>query len=362
MKELCKNNWIKRIQVFVELSVFIIGFVLLLHVFTNIVSPKYLFNTEYSSPETEMWEGFDELQKNSLDFLFVGSSHFYNGVNPVVIYEKTGYTSYTMTCSGADMPTAYFLTNYALRTQKPQVVFLDVYAFFYDSFYNEAIFTKCVDGMKYSKAKMEAIKDWQEIDPTISTAYRVFPILDYHNRWEELTEYDFTYKEMKDSWMGFAPCFHYETVTHDSFMTGIDYELPVSDTMLLYFSKMVQLCNENGIQLILVEMPCEMWDAHLNDTVGILAEQYGVSFWDFNLPGVYDTLDLDLDKCFRDPNHLNMYGGTLFSYKLAEKLQTMGIMTSHTAKVTNYWNKQVAAWNEYYEQQVVDMFQVEEDE
>lgn len=352
-----KNVWMKKIQIFAEIIIFCLGFVIILNSITKLVMPKYLFNTSYSSPETEMWENFNSLPKNSLDCLFVGSSHFYNGINPVVIYDQSGYTSFTLACSGTDMTTAYLVTNYALRTQSPQVVFLDAYTFFNDCFYNESIFNKSTDGMELSIEKLEAIEEWQKKDTTISTTYRLFPILDYHNRWEELEEIDFTYEELKENWYGFAPSLHYETVTHDSYAAGIGYELPISDVMMSYFTSIVDLCNANGIQLVLLGMPCDMWDSHLNDTVGKIAKQYGVGFIDYNSPEMYETLSLDLEKYFRDPNHLNMLGGTIFSARFAEYMQVLELETQHSPKVDQKWEENVIQWNVYYENQLIKMFE-----
>lgn len=356
MENVGKNILVKKTKIALELLIFIVGTAWILQTLTGIVSPKYLFNTSYSSPETEMWEGFDALPKNSLDILYVGSSHFYNGINPVVIYNQTGYTGYDMTCSGQDMGTAYFLMKYALKTQKPQVIVLDAYSFFYDCFVNDAIFSKSVDGMKLSKVKMEAIRDWQQIYPEFRTDYRLFPILDYHTRWEELTEYDFLYEDLKDSWVGFAPSYHYETVEHNWYYEGFDYQLPTSNTMMSYFSKIVDLCNENGIRLVLLEMPCQMWNAYLNDTVGIIAETYGVEYWDYNPPEVFDSIGLDMDRSFRDPNHLNMHGGVIFSGKLAEKLLTLELKHGQNEFVISSWDKLVLEWDAHYEEKLAEMF------
>ena len=61
------------------------------------------------TPETEMWEQFYELDKNSIDMVFVGNSHVYNAINPAVIYEKSGIKSFDIATSNQDLFTSYYL-------------------------------------------------------------------------------------------------------------------------------------------------------------------------------------------------------------------------------------------------------------
>ena len=39
---------------------------------------------------------FDMAKKDQIDVLFIGSSHVINAVNPAVLYNEYGYTSYNM--------------------------------------------------------------------------------------------------------------------------------------------------------------------------------------------------------------------------------------------------------------------------
>ena len=105
-----------------------------------------------------------------------------------------------------------------------------------------------------------------------------------------------------------------------------NYEAYFSSDMLAEFEEMLQYCNENGIELILVNTPqpafdlvaChEYYEKNERRLLGI-CEQYGVDYYDFSLakPEIYEINA----KHFCDNEHLNRQGAEDFCYKLCEFL------------------------------------------
>ena len=86
------------------------------------------------TPETEMWEQLYKLDKNSIDMVFVGNSHVYNGINPAVIYEHSGIKSFDIATSNQDLFTSYYLLKEFMVRQDPSVVVLDTYGIFQTPF------------------------------------------------------------------------------------------------------------------------------------------------------------------------------------------------------------------------------------
>lgn len=72
----------------------------------------------------------------------------------------------------------------------------------------------------------------------------------------------------------------------------------------------MQLCRENGAQLLLVELPSvTSWNAARHRGVAEFAVARGLEFLDLNL--LYDQMGLDGAVAFRDAgNHLNVTGAT----------------------------------------------------
>lgn len=70
--------------------------------------------------------GFEDEQKNSLDVLFLGSSMSYRHIYPLELWNNFGIVSYNLGTSEQTIPMSYYLLQYALEQQTPQVIVLDV--------------------------------------------------------------------------------------------------------------------------------------------------------------------------------------------------------------------------------------------
>ena len=69
------------------------------------------------------------MEANSVDVLFLGTSHVGKGISPMKIYENTGIKSYNLFTSMQGVESSFFLLENALKRQQPKVVFLDVSSF-----------------------------------------------------------------------------------------------------------------------------------------------------------------------------------------------------------------------------------------
>ena len=141
------------------------------------------------TPETEMWEQLYKLDKNDVDMVFVGNSHVYNGINPAVIYEKSGIKSFDIATSNQDLFTSYYLLKEMFVRQDPSVVVMDTYSIFQTPFtapegFENVYYKMAFDDMRLSPRKVEAIIKWHRNSPEISVPERLFPIFEYRSRWE----------------------------------------------------------------------------------------------------------------------------------------------------------------------------------
>ncbi len=65
--------------------------------------------------------------KNSIDVLFLGSSHVLCGINPLIIWNEQQITSYSL-ATNAQMPYAsLMLARLSQDFQKPKLIVLDEY-------------------------------------------------------------------------------------------------------------------------------------------------------------------------------------------------------------------------------------------
>lgn len=117
-------------QRIIKIGIWCIVFILLFNEVSKILLPKYYFNTSVASPETELWNSFYQEEQESIDIIFLGSSHIYNGINPIIVYDITHMTGFDLSSSGQDIPTSYFYLKESLQYQHPSYVVLDTYGIF----------------------------------------------------------------------------------------------------------------------------------------------------------------------------------------------------------------------------------------
>ena len=94
----------------------------------RVLIPKYYYNNKWSTTAT--YHGFYEIKDDTVDVLFLGSSHAACAFNPQVLYNEYGITSYNLGCEQQNLLLSYYWLKEALRSQKPRAVVLDSYILF----------------------------------------------------------------------------------------------------------------------------------------------------------------------------------------------------------------------------------------
>ncbi len=327
----------------------IAGFCALFLLVSAVLKPKWLFDTDARSPETEILLQFYEEPKASIDVIFLGSSHVYDGINPLDFYQETGLTGYVMSSSNQDLATSYFYLKEALRLQKPVCVMLDIYGFREECFGDRASYKRSLDYMRWSEVKLEAVQRWLEAleDGKESLLARIFTIMDYHSRWEELGELDFTYRSQFQTQKGFVPVFTGEEYTH---VYEAEEPLEITDLTAEYFEKIVKLCREADVQLVLIDIPNSKWSPGYTASVNQLAIEYQIPLWDFNEAGLFGQIGFDTLRDFRDPGHLNAYGAKRFTDFLGEYfLDNYAVHREQSDEVRAAWRDAQENWEKLWQ-------------
>ncbi len=154
-----------------------------------------------SNATTVTYNKFYQMEENTVDVLFLGSSHAMNTYIPQELYERYGIRGYNLGCPCQSMIVSYFWLKEALRRQSPKVVVLDMY-FVYKRFHEKVInelepdIREAFDPMEFSPVKAEAIHTICKIDDTMGSVLSYYlPLLRFHERWKGLTETDFWEKD-----------------------------------------------------------------------------------------------------------------------------------------------------------------------
>lgn len=308
----------KRNMGFIGKSIcFLLIFAICFSAYIRLVTPKFF--TDISWPTTTTYAGFYDMEKNTADVLFLGSSHGVTSFLPQELYNEYGITSYNLGCEQQGMVTSYYWLREALRYQSPKAVVLECY-FCFPYMVDEPLNTeesytrKAFDFMKWSPVKAEAVKTICEIDTEQDVWSYYFPNIRYHTRWENLDKNDYTYADMAghSELKGFAPLYFYlgeageDFVPHDA--GSSDEQAEMAPLMLEYLDKITALCEENDISLILTITPAMAADLTKCNAVQAYADEKGLTFISFNEQNVYQQMNYQIavDNC--DDGHPNIWG------------------------------------------------------
>lgn len=127
-----------------------------------------------------------------------------NAFSPQEIYNSYGIRSYNLGSEQQSIFLSYFWLKEALRFQSPQVVVLDI-RFLFNLHPENAINTtegltrKCLDPMKWSNVKVEAVNDLCSIDKSQTKQSYYLTNIRFHTRWLSLAEVDMVLAEAQNS-------------------------------------------------------------------------------------------------------------------------------------------------------------------
>jgi hypothetical protein len=291
-----------------------------------ILTPKKYYDNTW--PTTTTYKGFYQMQENSIDVLFFGSSHAASCFNPQEVYNNYGIRSYNLGCEQQNVMVSYYWLKEALRYQSPKIVVLDTYMLFeyhrYDALNTAESCTRmAMDAMKLSGVKLSAIKDICENDESQSFNSYIFKNIRFHTRWTSLTEQDFSFKNIETHYelKGYAPLStRYNNTSYAPYSEyNTDDTAEMVPLMQEYLDKMVDLCADNNIKLVLVKTPTTAWSISKHNTIIKYAEDNGIYFWDFNDKGIYDACGFVFSEDMHDNGHGNIWGAKKISIYLASQ-------------------------------------------
>lgn len=293
---------------------------------------------------SDMIHSFYELDENTVDVLCLGSSHGYSSFQPNVLWNEHGITSYVMCSPRQTMASSYYLLQEALTKQTPSVLLLETYYIFEKEKYkDDASLRYAFDGIRLGEVKHEMISDllseksWKE-----KLSYYI-PFLKYHGRWDQLENSDFNSRTyLKGSILGF-----------EVYPMGApelpDKAIELSEHAALYLEKIIELCEEQNIELILYTAPYgyknkeeEHFDRkqRFNLTMKTYCEEKEIPYFDFQR--ITDS-GIDFAEDFRDYSHMNTYGATKITQYLGAYLTETKEMPDHRA------DERFVSWQQDYE-------------
>ena len=317
---------------------------LLLGFLQALVQPKYMTVSREGALIAEYYN-----EKNpSHDVIFIGDCEVYESFTPPTLWEEYGISSYIRGSAQQLAWHSYYLLEDTLRYETPKVVVYNVLALKYGEPQSEAYNRLNLDGMKWSRAKLEAICASMTEGETLASY--LFPLLRYHSRWDEVSGEDWEYLFRRDS------------VSHNGYLmqTAInggksditpealeDDALPA--TSMEYLDRMRDLCKEKGIELVLIKAPTNDWKYHWYDEwerqIEDYAAQNGLRY--YNFIEMTEEIGIDWSRDTYDRGvHLNVHGAEkLTSYFGAILRDELGLESRRGDAVLDaLWQGKLAAY------------------
>lgn len=296
---------------------------------------EYLLIDDDESFERLMIHDFYENTEN-IDNLYIGSSHVFCDLNPVILDEINGKNNFNLSTSAQPLIASYYLLIEADKCNDLNCVYLDLWTGLLmedNGDWKEpkslATSWQVIDQMKFSANKLNWILD--------STDYKhvylsMFPAIRYKSK---LLDFGYLEERLRNKTKEEYLCYDdFESYRHKGYsytdhradalycatsVQTVENPRGLSADAKKYLHKIINYCDKNDIQLRLCANPTSDWvlcrtgdyDNYVMQ-MRELASQYGLEYYDFNLCK-REYLDIDDNIYWSDDNHLNVYGAEVYS-------------------------------------------------
>ena len=326
--------------------------------------------------------------RDSIDTVFIGNSDIYRAISPVDLFHQTGITSAIAGRPNKQLSEVPGDIRDILRYQNPKTIVLETDCMFSGT---NPGFKKGISPLEAEAAKLDVAGQapskatdadvagqapskatnadvagrapskatnapqqnifdkckalLQEGDSAFLAALNYkFPLVKYHDNWKHLKLTTFLQPRGKyhfsNKGMAYANTVKAYPFGNEYMQLSGGKHAMLSEEKLDQFQKIYDLCDRNGIRLVLLTVPsANTWNKGKSDTVKQLAKKYDLTYYDYNrqLPAGFNWVTDSKDG----GNHLNYAGASAVTKDLAKKLTDDLTMnpTSLTKEQKQQWKK-----------------------
>lgn len=297
-------------------------------------------------------KGFYELEEDTLDVLFIGSSATYAFWIAPYVWQEFGITTYPYASQGQSIVAAKHIIEDARKTQ-PNAKFI-VNLSTIDSDMPVERFHFLCDNMPSSTTKFKMIYDVaKKHDYTLSELMECyFPIIRYHDRWPEITYDDVAQQDV--DYLEYMSGNTYNTFLKrkKKGVKPLDYtqfyeELPESTVNAI--NELVDYCKEEEIDITFVLVPQaskEETQLGQQNAALDLVEELGYEVLDMR--ACADEVGIDYTTDFYNNKHTNIHGAIKVSNYISKHLLDKydDLQDKRDDEGYSKWNE---SWDNYYD-------------
>lgn len=337
-----------------------VGRILKVTVFLAVLFLLFLFftylmrNTDYNGRQNIL--NFYE-EETELDVVFVGASSIYRYWDPMVAWEAEGIATANYSVSSMHLATYLSGIKDILRTQKPELIVLEVRKFCRASGEDPGISAgarNMLDSLDFGISRMEAVHYYcEKMDLSWEEALSLYlDLIQYHDNYEALTtklnwqladNRTGTDEIEKQTYKGYAISSDHTAYEDPSTNLSEEKKNPNANSLMLY-EEILEYCQENEIQILPIVVPMVITEEESMEINALedLTESQGVPFLDMNL--YYDEMQIDFSTDFYDPHHVNILGADKMTAYLAEYIAEEYDLEDHRN------DPAYASWHQLYEE------------
>ena len=314
----------KRLQDITALrvTVFFLLVLLIFFFFNALLIPKGVGNMPYS----EAMDGFYAEPENTMDVIYMGSSSVFKDISPIYIWSKYGIPGYSRASVLQGPVVTYTLLKDTLEHQKPKVIVAD-FAWIFDNYDPDSYYANIhmvMDNMPLSDIKMQGITDILSQSKTQTAIDYIFPFLSYHTRWSLLKPRDilsfFNFNKHYPYKGGGLEYNYWPYELDESRVVNTGEKTEYAADSLAYYQKIVDLCQQNGIQLVLLRLPRTDWLYQDYAAIKEFADKNNIAYIDYNMPELMQETGWDPALDMLDHSHLNARGALKITANLGAYL------------------------------------------
>ena len=205
---------------------------------------------------TRKVKGFYAEEKNSLDFVFVGSSQMFTSVVPAVLWQEYGITSYDFGANEQPMYLSYYYIKEALKYQKPEAIVLEVSYCKGLDYTHEGVHHINLDDLRMGPVKLEAIFD---IIPEGERLPYIFELAKYHDTWPNLNKegLEYIFADKHNPYKGYTPSIEgfQDGGVFNEEIRKITERAELPEFSVEYMERIIELCKAEEVDLLFLKTP-----------------------------------------------------------------------------------------------------------